>query len=187
MATVAILIDRSFDDVAFQRTLDRLAADGHEVVVVGPRAGEQLHGTNASTHVLVDTAVDDVDVHACDALLVPGGVPMNHLRTHERMLNLVRDVYAYGKPVAVQRDDGWAMVRADAKARGFVSWPAVKRRLFYPEGPLGDTEGVDSAAAVMVGSTDTNVDSLLDAFLAQLERGQRSEDAATGEGAGVSV
>lgn len=174
MASVAILIDRSFDDTALRRTLERLAADGHEVMVVGPRGGEQLHGKDASTHVHVDRSVDEVDVNACDALLIPGGVPLNHLRTHERMLNLVRDVYAHGKPVAVQRPDGWAMVRADAKSRGLVSWPPVKRRMFYPEGPLAQGDGI--AERVMIASTETGVDSLLDAFLAQLEKGPRGEE-----------
>jgi protease I len=172
MATVALLLDRSFEDRALQRTLDRLAADGHEVRMVGPRAGQQLHGQEGTTHVLVEHGVDDVDARSCDALLVPLGVPLNHLRTHERMLNFARDIYALGRPVAVHHSGGWALVRADARSRGLVSWPSVKRQLFV-DGPAS----IDDALPrdLLITSREAAVDPMLDAFLAQLERGPRGE------------
>ena len=170
---MALLIDKSFDDGVFQRVLDRLSADGHEVVVVGPKADEQVHGHEGRTHVNVDHGVDDPEVRHLDALLVPPGVPLHHLRTHERMLNYARALYAHGNPVAVARPDGWVLVRADAKSRGLISWPAVKRQLFI-EGPAqaGDTE-----SDVLISAQEADHEALLDAFCAQLEKGPRTGEA----------
>lgn len=169
MARVAFVIDRTFDDREFQTAFDRVRQAGHEVVLVGPRAGESIHGSHGHVHVSTDRSVDDLSVNDVDAALVPGGFPRNHLRTHERVLNFIRDVFAQGKPVAAMHSPGFAMVRAEHQGNLLASWPVVKRELLVERKAEADEFDRD----VLIVSHDADPDAFCDAFLAQLERGPR--------------
>lgn len=172
MARVAFIVDRSFDERQFQAAFDRFLRAGHDVILVGTRAGAHIYASGGGTfHVTIDLAVDDVDVDELDAAIVPGGTPLNHLRTHERILDLLRDLYAHGKPVGVMRDEGWALVRAGVNARDLMTWPSLKRALIVD--PLREVGEEVALREQLVVSDTVNAGAFCDAFLAQVERGPR--------------
>lgn len=173
MARVALLIDRTFDDAAFQSLFDRLKSAGHDAVLVGPNEGAQVDGREGHIHLTIDASVDHVDPEDVDALILPRGFRRDHLRTHERVLNFIRDVFSHGKPAGVLHPRGWVLVRADAKGRGLGTWPAIKRDLVVePDAAEGSFE-----RDLLIGSSDGDVESFCDAFLAQLDKGPRTEGA----------
>lgn len=171
MAKVALLIDRTFDERQLQAVMDRLRDAGEEVVVVGPRAGESVHGAEGRVHVTVDLSVDDVHAEDFDALVIPGGFRRNHLRTHERMLNFIRDVYALGKPVGVMRDPGWMLIPSDSHSHQLMTWPRIKRDLIV-ERELSLQEA-EEAGIILSGDPDPI--SFADAVLTQLGRAPQGE------------
>lgn len=174
MANVAFIVDRTFDDHQFQTCFERIRQAGHDIVLVGPHAGESIHGSAGTLHVTVDVAVDDVKAHDFDAVVVPGGYRPNHLRTHERLLNFVRDAYAEGRPVGVMRPEGFAIVSAEAKRRGLVSWPSVKRDLLVE--PHTHAAPSSFEAEGLIVSSDGDADAFCDTVLAQLDRRPDRED-----------
>lgn len=166
MAKVGFLLDRTFDDHAFQHAHERIRQAGHEVILLGPTAGEVLHGAHGHVHATIDQSVSDFTVNDLDAVLLPAGFPRNHLRTHERILNFLRDVYAQGKPVAVMRARGFVMTRAHPGIR-HASWPAVKRDLIVQRsGPPGEFEGDE-----LIVSDTADEETFFDTFLAQVAGG----------------
>ncbi|MBX5482416.1 MAG: DJ-1/PfpI family protein [Myxococcaceae bacterium] len=165
---VAFILDRTFDDRQLNTALDCLRRAGHEVVTVGAQRGLELEGRHGM-RLMVERDVDESDPNAFDAAVVPGGIPVNHLRTHERLLNFLRDVYAVGKPVGVMRDVGFVLTRAETDVGRILTWPAVKRALL-----------VDSIATIeddllrrdeLILSEDGDITTFCDALVEELGRG----------------
>lgn len=173
MALVALLIDRTFDDDAFRLLFDRLRDAGHETVLVGPHHDLQVDGREGHMHLTLDATVEDMNPQDVDAVILPRGFRRDHLRTHERALNFLRDVYSYGKPVGVLHDDAWLLVRAESQGRGLSTWPAIKRDLVIEPNLLEGSFEEDS----VIKSNTADVGGFCDAFLAQLEKGPRTEPA----------
>lgn len=167
MAKVALLIDRTFDDEPFRILFDRLREAGHEPVLIGPHEGHQVDGREGHMHLTLDASVDDANPEELDALIVPRGFRRDHLRTHERVLNFIRDVYGHGKPVGVLHENLWLLIPAEAQGRGFATWPAIKRDLVIDPAHAG---GGFESDLIISGSGD--VAAFCDAFLAQLAEGR---------------
>jgi protease I len=62
--------------------------------------------------VKVDTSVDQVDAGQFDGLVIPGGFAPDQLRRSERVLQLTRDIFHAGKPVAFICHAGWVPISA---------------------------------------------------------------------------
>ncbi|WP_103028857.1 type 1 glutamine amidotransferase domain-containing protein [Salinibacter altiplanensis] len=96
---VAVLVDRSFEDLEFWVPTMRLREEGAEVVVAGREADVTFtgkHGLTATT----DTAVGTLDPDRLDGVVVPGGWAPDKLRRDEDVTDLVRTLDAQEKIVA---------------------------------------------------------------------------------------
>jgi len=96
---VAVLVDRSFEDLEFWVPTMRLHEEGAEVVVAGREANATFtgkHGLTATT----ETAARSLDPDALDAVVVPGGWAPDKLRRDDGVTDLVREMDAQEKIVA---------------------------------------------------------------------------------------
>ncbi len=96
---VAVLVDKSFEDLEFWVPVMRLREEGAEVVVAGREAEKTFtgkHGLTATTEV----AARDLDADDLDGVVVPGGWAPDKLRRDEGVTSLVRDMDENGKIVA---------------------------------------------------------------------------------------
>lgn len=96
---VAVLVDKSFEDLEFWVPVMRLREEGAEVVVAGREAKRTFtgkHGLTART----DVAAGDLDARTLDAIVVPGGWAPDKLRRDEGVTGLVREMDAQNKIVA---------------------------------------------------------------------------------------
>src|SRR5205085_3741004 len=61
-------------------------------------------------------------------LVLPGGVANpDKLRTEQRALDFLREIFAAGKPVCVICHGPWTLVEADlVRGRRLTSWPSLK-------------------------------------------------------------
>jgi protease I len=89
----------------------RLEEEGATTVVAG--LGEKVYqGKRGSYPVAVDTDVDRVDAAQMHGLVIPGGYAPDLLRRSARVLQVTRDIFAAGKPVAFICHAGWVPISA---------------------------------------------------------------------------
>jgi len=96
---VAVLVDKSFEDLEFWVPTMRLREEGAEVVVAGREADTTFtgkHGLTATT----DVAARTLDPDRLDAVVVPGGWAPDKLRRDDGVTDLVREMDAREKIVA---------------------------------------------------------------------------------------
>lgn len=128
--TVAIIATDYFEEPELVGPRDALLEAGATVVVHSP-SGEPIQAVNGdvevSQKVEVDGSLDDLDVDAVDALVVPGGtVNADHLRMDGRAQTIARKVAAARKPLAVICHGPWLLVSAGlVEGRRLTSWPSL--------------------------------------------------------------
>lgn len=89
----------------------RLIEAGAEVVVAGEAAATQYTGKNGYP-CISDTAIAEMRSTDFDGLVVPGGFMPDKLRRNPRVLELVREFFGDGKPVAAICHGGWIPISA---------------------------------------------------------------------------
>jgi protease I len=127
---VAIIAGDYFEEPELLVPRDELRSSGATVKVYSPD-GQPIQATqgdvNPTQQVEVDGSLDDVEVDAIDALVVPGGsVNADHLRMDQTAQRIVREVDQAGKPLAVICHGPWLLVSAGcAQGRRLTSWPSL--------------------------------------------------------------
>ncbi len=96
---VAILVEEHYEDSELTSPRDALDAAGVQVTIVGPVAGHRYNGKKGGS-IVADVAADAVTPADFDAVVVPGGYAPDKMRMRHAMVDLVREVFADGKPVA---------------------------------------------------------------------------------------
>lgn len=108
---VAVLVDKSFEDLEFWVPVMRLREEGADVVIAGREADETFvgkHGLTATTEVAArDLTPDDLS-----AVVVPGGWAPDKLRRDDGVLSLVREMNAQDKVVGFICHAGWVAISA---------------------------------------------------------------------------
>lgn len=122
---VAILIEDLYEDVELTSPREALLSAGAQVTIVGPIAGRQYSGRNGS----VATAdLDAGSARAADfeAIVVPGGFAPDKMRLRHAMVDLVRDAFAAGKPVAAICHGPQLLINANIlKGKTLTCWPSI--------------------------------------------------------------
>jgi len=96
---VAVLVDKSFEDLEFWVPVMRLREEGADVVIAGRDDDETFegkHGLTATTEV----AARDLEADALDGIVVPGGWAPDKLRRDDGVTSLVHAMDAQNKIVA---------------------------------------------------------------------------------------
>ncbi len=130
---IAILAEQGFEQVELVEPRKALEQAGAKVEIVSPRQGT-IRGWNHTEwgdEVAVDKPVDSAREADYDGLLLPGGV-MNpdKLRMNEKAVQLVRDFFEAGKPIAAICHGPWLLAEANV-VRGvrLTSYPSIKTDL----------------------------------------------------------
>ncbi len=89
----------------------RLIEAGATVVVAGEQAGASYAGKHGYPS-RSDVAIESVDTTEFQALVVPGGFMPDRLRRLPRVLDIVREFFSAGKPVAAICHGGWIPISA---------------------------------------------------------------------------
>jgi protease I len=149
MSAIAFLVDEMFEDSEFRVPFERVRAAGYEPVIVGLEAGKELHGKKGSVTITTDCAARDVDSGRFAALVIPGGYSPDHLRTNCDAVELVREMFEQGKPIAAICHAGSMLVEADiARDKVLTSWPSIKTDLVNAGADWVDREVVQDGALI---------------------------------------
>ena len=125
MARIAILVEKTYEDLELQYPRLRLKEAGHEVHVVGPKAGEVYVGKwgYPQRSELAATAVEAGDF---DLIVIPGGSSPDHMRRDGGMVKLVREAAARKIPMAAICHGPWMLCSTDAlKGRRCTSFMSI--------------------------------------------------------------
>ncbi len=113
MARIAILVEKIYEDLELQYPRLRLKEAGHQVDVVGPKAGETYVGKHGYPQ-KADKAAADVKASDYALIVIPGGSSPDHMRRSEHMVKLVRDAAAKKIPMAAICHGPWMLCSTDA-------------------------------------------------------------------------
>lgn len=114
-----------YEDLELWYPKIRLEEEGAATTVAG--LGEKTYQGKRGYPVTVDVNVDQVDAASFDGLVIPGGFAPDQLRRFDKVLQLTREIYQAGKPVAFICHAGWVPISAKIlKGKHATSVRAIK-------------------------------------------------------------
>ncbi|MGH7628019.1 MAG: type 1 glutamine amidotransferase domain-containing protein [Gemmatimonadales bacterium] len=114
-----------YEDLELWYPKIRLEEEGAATVVAG--LGERSYQGKRGYPITPDTTVDQVATRDFDALVIPGGYAPDILRRSKKVLELTRDIFEAGKPVAFICHAGWVPISAGiVKGKRGTSVGAIK-------------------------------------------------------------
>lgn len=166
MAKIAFIVGDDYEDSEFRKPYEALKGSGHELEVLGTKAGEELSGKRGNDQVKVEASCAECEPSAYDLLVLPGGYGPDKLRMDEKVVQFVRDFAESGKPVAAICHAPSLLVEADVlKGRTLTSWPSVKTDVKNAGGDWVDREVVEDGWLITSRKPDD-----LDAFIGAIEK-----------------
>lgn len=143
MAKIAVVIEDMFEDVEYTEPADAFTDAGHELTLIGLKAGKTVEGKKRGTKVQVEKSFDQVDVGDFDALLIPGGYSPDKLRAHDKPVAFVRDFVLSGKPVFMICHAAQLLITANVlNDRKVTGWKSVKQDIINAGANFVDEEVV---------------------------------------------
>jgi protease I len=108
--TVLIFAGPLYEDLELWYPKIRLEEEGARTVVAG--TGERSYQGKRGYPLTVDANVDDLRAADFDGLVIPGGYAPDVMRRSRKLLDLTREIYDAGKPVAFICHAGWVPISA---------------------------------------------------------------------------
>lgn len=145
--TVAFLTaQEGIEEVEFTEPWKAVKDAGATPKLIAPEGGEiqAFNHLDKSSTYTVDQSLEDAHPDDYDALVLPGGVANpDQLRTDERAIQFVQQIFAAGKPVGVICHGPWTLVEADlVRGRKLTSWPSLQTDIRNAGGEWLDEEVV---------------------------------------------
>jgi protease I len=108
--TILFFAGPLYEDLELWYPKIRLEEEGARTVVAG--TGEKTYQGKRGYPLTVDTDVDRIQASDFDGLVIPGGYAPDIMRRSEKLLQLTREIYQAGKPVAFICHAGWVPISA---------------------------------------------------------------------------
>ena len=131
---IAFLVaQEGVEEVELVKPREAVEEAGAETDLIAPESGEvqSFNHLDKSKTYEVDKTLDEADPSDYDAVVLPGGVANpDQLRTEERALRFLQEIFSAGKPVGVICHGPWTLIDADlVSGRTLTSWPSLKTDL----------------------------------------------------------
>ena len=120
-----MLVENGFEDTELTGPVERLRQAGVDVAIVGPFAAREYTGKKG-TIVRSDLGAGEAKASEFDAVIIPGGHAPDRMRMRHGLVDLVRDAYLAGKPVAAICHGPQMLISAEAlRGRTVTCWPSI--------------------------------------------------------------
>lgn len=130
MARIAFVVGEDFEDSEFKKPYDELRSAGHEVEVLGVKAGETMKGKKGKEEIKIEASTADKDPAQYDAIVIPGGYSPDHLRMDKNVVSFVQRAVQADKIIAAICHGPQLLIEADAvEDKKLTSWPSVRTDL----------------------------------------------------------
>lgn len=97
---VAILLENSFEDSEFQIPQTALKQAGAEVIILGSRMNDEYKGKRGKVTAKPNATATEVRAEDFDAIVIPGGVAPDKIRTNPNAVSLVAEAMNQNKLIA---------------------------------------------------------------------------------------
>ncbi|RPI29098.1 MAG: type 1 glutamine amidotransferase [Acidobacteria bacterium] len=114
---ILMFVEDSYEDLELWYPRLRLQEAGCEVIVAGPEKGKTYTGKHGYP-CAADDSFENLRAAGFDALVISGGFAPDKLRRSPKVLELTREIFKAGKPLAHICHGGWIPVSAGV-IRGF--------------------------------------------------------------------
>jgi protease I len=171
MAKIAILLEKIYEDLELQYPKYRLKEAGHEVHVIGPKAGETYIGKHGYPQKAEKSAAD---VKATDyaLIVIPGGSSPDHMRRNEHMVKMVQHAAKAGVPMAAICHGPWMLCSTGAlKDRRCTSYMSIVHDVINAGGKWVDEECVVDGP-IITARTPEDLPSFSNAILQLVSEGK---------------
>lgn len=122
---VAILIENGVEDAEFQVPYKGLKMAGIDVVVLGSRMNETYKGKQGKVSIQPDGTTTEAMASQFDAVVIPGGMAPDKMRTNPNTVRFVHEAMEQGKIVAAVCHGPQVLIEGDLlkgkQATGFVA------------------------------------------------------------------
>lgn len=176
---IACLLGQDFEDSEFQKPADAFRAAGHEMCVIGVKAGEELKGKKGTVSQKAEKSIDEVKATDYDALFIPGGGSPDHLRVNDKVVAFTREMFMAGKPVFAICHGPQLLLTADCyKGVKLTAWKTVQGDLKKAGANVVDEEVVVDKNVVTSRKPD-DLRAFIEKSLGLLHAGAMPSKAAT--------
>ena len=125
---VAILVENNFEDSEFQIPYTALKAAGAEVSVLGSRVNEKYTGKQGKASIEPDGTTTEARAEDFDAVVIPGGMAPDTMRTNMKTVRFVEDAVNQGKIVAAVCHGPQVLIEGDLlKGRRATGFRAIRK------------------------------------------------------------
>jgi protease I len=125
---IAILIEKNFEDSEFTIPYNALKAAGAEVVVLGSRMNETYAGKQGKASIKPDATTTESRAEDFDAVIIPGGMAPDTMRTNMKTVRFVQNAVEQGKLVAAVCHGPQLLIEGDLlKGRRATGFRAIRK------------------------------------------------------------
>ncbi|HEX6406603.1 MAG TPA: type 1 glutamine amidotransferase domain-containing protein, partial [Gemmatimonadales bacterium] len=157
-----------YEDLELWYPKIRLEEEGARTVVAG--TGEKTYQGKKGYPINVDTSVDEIRAADFDGLVIPGGYAPDIMRRSQKLLQLTREIFQAGKPVAFICHAGWVPISAGiVKGKRGTSVGAIKDDLVNA-GLLWEDSPVVVDGNLISSRTPADLPQFCKALIAALEK-----------------
>jgi protease I len=173
--TILFFAGPLYEDLELWYPKIRLEEEGAATVVAG--TGEKTYQGKRGYPISVDTSVDEISAAEFDGLVIPGGYAPDIMRRSRKLLQLTREIFEAGKPVAFICHAGWVPISAGiVKGKRGTSVGAIKDDLVNA-GLLWEDSPVVVDGNLISSRTPADLPQFCRALIAALEKsGVRSRE-----------
>jgi protease I len=166
--TVLFFAGPLYEDLELWYPKIRLEEEGANTVVAG--TGERTYQGKRGYPLTVDASVDEIEAAEFDGLVIPGGYAPDIMRRSPKLLQLTREIYQAGKPVAFICHAGWVPISAGiVKGKRGTSVGAIKDDLVNA-GLLWEDSAVVVDGNLISSRTPADLPQFCKALIAALEK-----------------
>ena len=166
--TILFFAGPLYEDLELWYPKIRLEEEGARTVVAG--TGERTYQGKRGYPLTVDTSVDQIEARDFDGLVIPGGYAPDIMRRSQRLLQLTREIYDAGKPVAFICHAGWVPISAGiVKGKRGTSVGAIRDDLVNA-GLIWEDSPVVVDGNLISSRTPADLGVFMRALIEQLER-----------------
>jgi protease I len=166
--TILFFAGPLYEDLELWYPKIRLEEEGAHTVVAG--TGEKTYQGKRGYPITVDTSVDQISAADFDGLVIPGGYAPDIMRRSPKLLQITREIYQAGKPVAFICHAGWVPISAGiVKGKRGTSVGAIKDDLVNA-GLLWEDSAVVVDGNLISSRTPADLPQFCKALIAALEK-----------------
>jgi protease I len=179
MARIGILVEKIYEDLELQYPKYRLREAGHEVDIIGPKAGEVYVGKHGYPQV-AEKAAKDVSATDYAMIVIPGGTSPDHMRRSEHMVKLARAAAAHKIPLAGICHGPWLMCSTHALAgRRCTSYMSIVHDVINAGGKWVDeacvVDGGVNSSLIITSRTPDDLPAFMKGILSYLQTGKAEQ------------